>query len=109
MSLKALNEVAENYFSTLNPIAERISEDIEAIREAYEDLWRCLSQRERDQIINETVIFPEAILKYALGTDSEAAYDLASLNVLYGLPKITGSKYIVDENTVSGQSQIKDN
>lgn len=93
MSVETLGDAAENYFHSLNPIAEKISNDIEGIKDAYEDLWQCLSIRERDQIINETVIYPEAILKYAFNSKSSNAPGLNN--------HITGAKYIVDENTVS--------
>lgn len=93
--MKTLNEVAENYFNTLNPIAERISSDIIAIKEAYEDLWNCISVRERNQIINETVVHPEAVLKYTLNaqtcdSDFEVPY----------FRQVSATKYVVDEHTV---------
>ena len=94
MSVKTLGEVAESYFQTLNPIAERISTDIESIRDAYEGLWSSLSNREKEQIINETVIYPEAILKYTLGSQS---HEFPSLNTR----EITGAKFVIDEQTVS--------
>lgn len=93
--MKDLGEVAENYFNTLNPIAERISTDILAIKEAYEDLWNCLSAKERNQIINETVVHPEVLLKYTLNSNS---VDKNADHPLH--PKVTGSKYVVDEGTV---------
>lgn len=93
--MKTLNEIAENYFNTLNPLAERISNDILVIKEAYEELWNSLSEKEQNQIINEAVVHPEALLKYALESNSPAENgDLPLFNT------VTGSKFVVDENTV---------
>ncbi|KAK6635794.1 hypothetical protein RUM44_001048 [Polyplax serrata] len=92
--MKTLNEIAENYFNTLNPLAERISNDILVIKEAYEELWNSLSEKEQNQIINEAVVHPEALLKYALESNSPAENgDLPLFNT------VTGSKFVVDENT----------
>ncbi|XP_066143922.1 uncharacterized protein C1orf198 homolog [Euwallacea fornicatus] len=60
----ALKHAAEEYFSTLNPIAVRLYADLEETKGAYEDLWNKLSIEEKDQILTESVIKPEITVRY---------------------------------------------
>ncbi|XP_034173362.1 uncharacterized protein LOC117601109 [Osmia lignaria lignaria] len=90
----ALSSRAEQYFYSINPLAQRIGEDITATKEAYEGLWNALSIAEQNQAINETIIQPEVALKYALKK--------AELNkeIPEWYPKLriqTGMKYVIDE------------
>ncbi|CAG4967642.1 unnamed protein product [Colias eurytheme] len=62
----ALSALAEEYFSTLNPIAAKIHEDIVETRNSYENIWDSLSEKEKAEIINESIIKPDIALKYAL-------------------------------------------
>lgn len=64
-------DIAEQYFSTLNPIAARLHSDIIETKNAYEKLWDQLSPQEQSQIINESIIKPEVLLKYGLCTKSD--------------------------------------
>lgn len=58
-------ECAANlYFSTLNPLAKRIHADIFEMSQAYSNLWNDFTAKERDEVINETLIKPEYVLKY---------------------------------------------
>lgn len=85
---------AERYFYSMNPIAQRIGEDITATKEAYEGLWNTLSIAERNQAINETIIQPEVALKYTL-----KKVDL-NKELPEWYPKLhiqTGMKYVIDE------------
>ncbi|EEB18432.1 conserved hypothetical protein [Pediculus humanus corporis] len=92
--MKTVNEVAKHYFDTLNPLAERISTDILNIKKINQNLWNNLSVDEQNQIINENLVYPEAILKYALNTDP------CQQNINISLEgNVTGAKYVVDENT----------
>jgi hypothetical protein len=72
MSLNSVRTFAEEYFYSLNPIAERISIDIAATRDAYESLWQTLSYKDRSQVIDETIIHPQAVLRYSLCPQDEA-------------------------------------
>ncbi|XP_063836646.1 uncharacterized protein C1orf198 homolog [Ostrinia nubilalis] len=62
----ALTAVAEEYFRTLNPLASKIHEDIVEAKSAYENMWDTLTEKEKVEIINESIIKPEIALKYAL-------------------------------------------
>ncbi|CAK1546522.1 unnamed protein product [Leptosia nina] len=62
----ALSALAEEYFSTMNPIAAKIHEDIVETRNCYENIWETLSHKEKAEIINESIIKPDIALKYAL-------------------------------------------
>jgi len=94
MSSSSLTARAERYFYSINPIAQRIGEDITATKEAYEGLWNTLSTAERNQAINETIIQPEVALKYTL-KKVELTKELPEW-----YPKLriqTGMKYVIDE------------
>ena len=39
-------------------------QDVVAVKEAYEDVWTGLDVSEQEQIINESIIRPDAILRY---------------------------------------------
>ncbi|XP_076253731.1 uncharacterized protein C1orf198 homolog [Rhynchophorus ferrugineus] len=73
----ALEKVAEQYFKDLNPMASRIYSDLQDTKEAYEDLWTNLSEEEKDQILNESIIKPEILVKYhAQSSKVQDEYDL---------------------------------
>jgi len=94
MSSTTLAARAEQYFFSMNPIAQRIGEDITATKEAYEGLWNTLSIAERNQAINETIIQPEVALKYTL-KKVELTKELPEW---YPRLRIqTGMKYVIDE------------
>jgi hypothetical protein len=91
MSQSSVETIAEKYFHSLNPIAERICIDVAATRDAYENLWHTLSYKDRSQVVDETIIHPEAVLKYSFYPQSEP-------NVEYYpcLRLQTGDKYVTD-------------
>lgn len=63
----------ENYFKTLNPLAEKISNDINDIADAYAQLWNSFTPDEQHDLINVTLIKPDIVLKYfnELSTDRQ--------------------------------------
>ena len=61
-----IDNLALEYFNSLNPMAERIYQDVWSTKEAYEDLWNTLSFKEQNQILDEAIIYPEVVLKYSL-------------------------------------------
>ncbi|KAJ0183000.1 hypothetical protein K1T71_000976 [Dendrolimus kikuchii] len=62
----ALSAIAEEYFRTMNPLAAKIHEDILEAKNSYENIWETLTEKEKTEIINESIIKPEIALKYAL-------------------------------------------
>ncbi|KAJ2943266.1 hypothetical protein O0L34_g12071 [Tuta absoluta] len=62
----ALDAIAEEYFRTMNPLASKIHEDIVEARNSYEHIWDTLSEKEKVEIINQSIIKPEIALKYSL-------------------------------------------
>lgn len=93
-SESSLSSVAEKYFYSINPLARRIGEDIVATKDAYEGLWSTLSNAERSQAIDETIIQPEVAFKYTLKRrdqpkDTPQVYPKLILQ--------TGMKYVIDE------------
>ncbi|XP_031764082.1 uncharacterized protein C1orf198 homolog [Galleria mellonella] len=98
----ALSAVAEEYFRNLNPIATKIHEDIVEAKTSYENIWETLTEKEKVEIINESIIKPEIALKYALLDTLE--FDLNDppvrkddLMSFFG--KEHGQRLIQDENT----------
>lgn len=57
-------EDVNDYFTQLNPIAKKISFDIDETKSAYEHIWTKLNTNEHNEIINETLIKPEISLRY---------------------------------------------
>lgn len=43
----ALSAIAEEYFRSMNPIATKIHEDIVEARNAYENIWETLTDKEK--------------------------------------------------------------
>lgn len=82
-----LNKRAEEYFSSMNSIANRICNDINETKAAYEELWNTLSPLEQEQILNESIIKPEVKIKYNC-QETEA----------YTKKQEYSSKIIIDEN-----------
>lgn len=62
----SLQNKAEQYFGKLNSMAKRLYEDINETKAAYDTLWTKLSQEEKEEIISNSIIKPEASLQYEL-------------------------------------------
>lgn len=95
MDSKSLQTLAEEYFYSMNSIAQKIGEDVASTKEAYEGLWSTLSLKEQNQAIDETIIQPEVALKY-MTKKADCAKDLE-----YYYPRLkiqTGMKYLIDES-----------
>lgn len=62
--MSSKTEKIENYFKTLNPLAEKISSDISDIADTYAQLWATFTPDEQYDVINVTLIKPDIVLKY---------------------------------------------
>ncbi|XP_060519028.1 uncharacterized protein C1orf198 homolog [Cylas formicarius] len=60
----ALANIAEEYFSSLNPMAARLSTDLKEIKSTYENLWETFSEDEKQQILTESIIKSDVLIKY---------------------------------------------
>lgn len=60
----ALKKIADEYFGSINSLANRIYTDLNETKASYEDIWGSLTEEEKSQIMNETVMKPEICLKY---------------------------------------------
>lgn len=76
-----LRPVADEYFRSINPIAKRIFDDVQATKENYESAWTYLSTQEQTQVLDESLIYPDAVLKYSMLTSNDPA---PSLQLSYG-------------------------
>lgn len=59
-----MQQKVKNYLETLNPLAEKISSDINDITDAYSNLWATFSNEEQNELVDVTLIKPNLILKY---------------------------------------------
>lgn len=59
-----MQQKVRNYFGSLNPLAEKISADINDISDAYSKLWNTFSNDEQNELVDVTLIKPNLILKY---------------------------------------------
>lgn len=50
-------------------------QDLELTRDSYESVWHDLSRDEQNQLMNETIILPEAVIKYHLGAEPPPSTD----------------------------------
>lgn len=64
MSSTDLQTKSTEYFSTLNPLASKIHQDIKETKDSYDEMWKKLSTEEQMEIINEALIKPEITLWY---------------------------------------------
>ncbi|XP_004524862.1 uncharacterized protein LOC101463412 [Ceratitis capitata] len=64
---------AQEYFSQINPLAQRIASDIDTTKSTYGQIWHTLNQNEQNEVINETLIKPEISIKYFDKISSESA------------------------------------
>lgn len=86
-----LSEAADNYFKSLNPIAEKIAEEIQSVKAACTE-WHDLTITEQEQILNDSIIHPQTLLQYSL-----------TLQNIYGKSGCyfeNGLKTVIDEQTV---------
>lgn len=90
-------EIADEYFRSLNVTARRISDDVKSTRENYESAWNYLSRDEQNQVINESLIYPDAVLKYSLSADQYQQPDKPESFPV--LKTSYGQKIIQDEST----------
>lgn len=78
----------EEYFRSLNSIAKRICDDISSTRENYETAWNYLSAEEQNQVINESLIYPDAVLRYSSlegnGEGTKPLESFPTLKIAYG-------------------------
>ena len=72
--------LTEKYLRSMSPLAQRIGEDVDMAREAYQEFWDTLNHEEQQQVLNEALIDPAAVLKYAKYTKSVSAVVLILCN-----------------------------
>lgn len=56
--------LTEEYLRSTSILAQKIGKDLDAAREAYQDLWNTLNEQEQKQVLDEAIIDPAAVLKY---------------------------------------------
>ena len=101
--MENLRSFSEDYFRSINPIAKRICEDIRSTQENYETAWSYLSHEEQNQVINESLIYPDAVLKYSLVNGEEPK--LASPKSCLILKNSYGCKILQDETGVDWRDE----
>lgn len=92
-----LQSYAEKYFSSSSFINKKILEDISNVRDSYEEAWKGLEEKEKEQVINEHIIYPEVMIQHAKTAD-QAKPPPSSFPRL----KVrTGQKFIVEDGNTS--------
>lgn len=77
-------KVAEKYFANLNPLAKRIHLDICEMTQAYSHLWNEFSIKEKNEVIDETFIKSEYVIKYlddVLVNSPQQSFDKSIKNI----------------------------
>ncbi|OWR45585.1 uncharacterized protein C1orf198 homolog [Danaus plexippus] len=98
----ALSAVADEYFRTMNPLASKIYEDITETKNAYENIWNTLTEKEKAEIINESIINPDIANKYAILDSLDFDINdppVQKDNLMSFFGREHGLKIIQDENT----------
>ena len=91
--MENLRLVSDEYFRSLNSIAKRICDDISSTRENYESAWNYLSAEEQNQVINESLIYPDAVLRYSVVSEAN------KLTESFPMLKMSyGNKILQDES-----------
>eukprot|EP00090_Calanus_glacialis_P013988 TRINITY_DN22618_c0_g1_i5.p1 TRINITY_DN22618_c0_g1~~TRINITY_DN22618_c0_g1_i5.p1 ORF type:complete len:403 (+),score=102.37 TRINITY_DN22618_c0_g1_i5:70-1278(+) len=97
MEITDLQSYAEQYFSSNNFLNKKILEDISHVRDSYEDAWHGLEENEKEQVINEHIIFPEVMIQHAKNADQSKPQPTS-------FPRLkirTGQKFIVEDGNTS--------
>ncbi|XP_075226058.1 uncharacterized protein LOC142327081 isoform X3 [Lycorma delicatula] len=63
--MASIETVSNEYFKSINSLAEKIADDLDSTRQAYQELWYKLSSEEQKQVLDEAIIDPAAVLKYS--------------------------------------------
>ncbi|GJQ86004.1 hypothetical protein Trydic_g14948 [Trypoxylus dichotomus] len=87
---QSLLDIADKYFGSINSLANRIFTDMNETKATYEDIWGSLTEEERSQIMNETIIKPEICLKYSIKPQT--------INVNIRKKNEFAAKIVVDDN-----------
>ncbi|XP_074658677.1 uncharacterized protein LOC141911587 [Tubulanus polymorphus] len=85
-----VENLAHEYFSSINPIAKRIMDEQEIIERMYGDDWKEMTPQERDDVIDSYLIDPLVAQQYA---------DIPEPEMTNPFPKLklgSGEKIIVD-------------
>lgn len=105
-------DFSEQYFASLSGPAKRLIEDVVAVRDAYEDVWNGLEVSEREQILDESIIRPEAVLKYETTSNTcrnpSSTVRLSSFGVDKVFPRLkveSGQKENTCEDTTGSQGE----
>ncbi|XP_039275297.1 uncharacterized protein C1orf198 homolog [Nilaparvata lugens] len=70
--MTSIETISNEYLASINGLAQKIGNDLSSVREAYQDLWYTLSREEQEQVLNEAVIDPGAVLKYSSASNDAA-------------------------------------
>lgn len=99
-------QVFEDYVASTSTFVgtRRLIEDVGSLRTNYESVWDELSQNERDQLVDENVVGPEAVLKYGTSSGPESS----SASIYPKLKYPTGQKKTVVEDTSGSQGEDLD-
>lgn len=86
-----MEDVAKDYFASMNHLARKMIEYNESVKEMYRDAWDGLSWEQQEQLIDQHIIDPNIVAKYSSWKRSEEP-----LNCFPVFKINSGEKVIVD-------------
>lgn len=67
----AIEDQYFEYLKTVNPIAQKIAEDIEKIRESHKESWNSLDVKSKERLVDDALIDLNLIQKYECKEDQD--------------------------------------
>lgn len=96
--MASVKEKVEEYFSTMNPMASRMMDDMKTVMEEFNDEWEEFSLEEKSCLLWRSVVKANVEEKYICNERSEKSVECFPV-----LDIKTGEKIIVDEDTSNGK------
>lgn len=98
-----MEDVAKDYFASMNHLARKVIEYNDSVKEMYRDAWDGLSWEQQEQLIDQHIIDPNIVAKYSSWKRSEEP-----LNCFPVLKINSGEKVIVDFEHDDASEKIDD-
>ncbi|XP_013785853.1 uncharacterized protein C1orf198 homolog [Limulus polyphemus] len=96
--MASVKEKVEEYFSTMNPIATRMMDDMKTVMEEFNEEWEEFSLEEKSCLLWRSVVKANVEEKYICDESSEKSVECFPV-----LDIKMGEKIIVDEDTSNGK------
>ncbi|CAB4067853.1 unnamed protein product [Lepeophtheirus salmonis] len=61
----------EEYFGSMSSTSKRLMEDVSGVKSSYDSVWKELEDKEKEQILDESIVPPEVSLQYETPSPSQ--------------------------------------